>query len=1027
MCGMGTIEQMFAGPSSLYRGKPFWAWNGRLEESALRRQIRVFSQMGMGGFFMHSRVGLATAYLSDEWFEMIRACIDEAEKLGMEAWLYDEDRWPSGAAGGLVTRDEKYRLRRLRMTIYDPLETRLDEEPLAVFSAAVDGNRASDIRRLQGDFRSEEIPAGHRILTFLVQPDDPSPWYNNYTYLDTMNHQAMKRFLEVTHERYAEQVGQWFGGVVPGIFTDEPNHGDIPDVASLEGPGSVGITWTPSLPQTFQERYGYDILDRLPELFYQVDGAEVSQVCYHYHDCKTFLFVDAFSRQLGEWCEANNLMHTGHVLKESGLHSQTEAGGSAMRFYEHMHAPGIDILTEHWYELGTAKQCSSVARQTGRRWMLSELYGCTGWDFNFEAHKAVGDWQAALGVNLRCQHLSWFTMAGEAKRDYPASIHFQSPWWPHYRKVEDYFARVGVLMSRGEPVRKLLVVHPVEGVWTRPVLGWWHDRGLEELEEQFSELRQWLLETHLDFDYADEEMLSRIGVVEAHQRRVLRVGQAHYEGVVVPPLITVRSSTLRLLDEFRQAGGQVIFCGQPPRFVDGKEASEDALRVADSCVRIPYRRPDLVEAAGECARVINVADADGTEKGEVLYQLRREDERLYLFMCNTDRSSATGPLTVTVKGQGSVQLWDAETGRRFAVDARPENGAVTFETDMAASGSRLFVIDPGKESLPPLVKLTETRSQELPEERWSSQLAEPNVLVLDRPSYRIGRGKWEGPSDILRVDRAVRRELGLTPRGGAMVQPWAREKAEGPSTGLELRYEFDVDELPGGPLHLALEQPERLRVHLNGRPVRDQGECGWWVDPCIRLLPLDAALLRRGQNELTVSTHFDENSDLETIFVLGDFSAKAVGDRAAIAGPLRGVAFGDWTEQGLPFYGGSVVFRTSCRLPGLDGERIFVEVPEFAGGCVRVLVNGQEAGIIGWRPHEVDITPLAEGREEVELSVEVISHRRNCFGPLHVHGPKPDWVGPEAFVTEGEQWQDEYDLVPCGLLSAPRLSFRQEA
>ena len=89
----------FSNPSSEFRGKPFWAWNGRLEPEELRKQIRIMKKMGLGGFFMHARVGLDTAYLSDDWFKCVDACIDEAQKQKMEAWLYDEDRWPSGAAG----------------------------------------------------------------------------------------------------------------------------------------------------------------------------------------------------------------------------------------------------------------------------------------------------------------------------------------------------------------------------------------------------------------------------------------------------------------------------------------------------------------------------------------------------------------------------------------------------------------------------------------------------------------------------------------------------------------------------------------------------------------------------------------------------------------------------------------------------------------------------------------------------------------------------------------------------------------
>src|SRR5690625_4665748 len=90
------IYPLYLEPTNEYRGKPFWSWNGKLEKDELLRQIHVFKEMGFGGFFMHSRTGLATEYLGDEWFDLINVCAEEAEKLGMEAWLYDEDRWPSG-------------------------------------------------------------------------------------------------------------------------------------------------------------------------------------------------------------------------------------------------------------------------------------------------------------------------------------------------------------------------------------------------------------------------------------------------------------------------------------------------------------------------------------------------------------------------------------------------------------------------------------------------------------------------------------------------------------------------------------------------------------------------------------------------------------------------------------------------------------------------------------------------------------------------------------------------------------------
>ena len=97
-----NFAEQFAAPGTEYRGIPFWSWNGKLEPEKLRRQIRSFRELGFGGFFMHSRVGLKTPYLGKEWFDCIRASIDEAKKQSLTPYLYDEDRWASGAAGGFA-------------------------------------------------------------------------------------------------------------------------------------------------------------------------------------------------------------------------------------------------------------------------------------------------------------------------------------------------------------------------------------------------------------------------------------------------------------------------------------------------------------------------------------------------------------------------------------------------------------------------------------------------------------------------------------------------------------------------------------------------------------------------------------------------------------------------------------------------------------------------------------------------------------------------------------------------------------
>ena len=90
-----------------YAAIPFWSWNDKLEPEALAWQIRWMKEKGLGGFIMHARSGLVTEYLSEEWMKCIEACTKEARDLGMKAWVYDENGWPSGFVGGELLKDEK--------------------------------------------------------------------------------------------------------------------------------------------------------------------------------------------------------------------------------------------------------------------------------------------------------------------------------------------------------------------------------------------------------------------------------------------------------------------------------------------------------------------------------------------------------------------------------------------------------------------------------------------------------------------------------------------------------------------------------------------------------------------------------------------------------------------------------------------------------------------------------------------------------------------------------------------------------
>ncbi len=1039
----------FCNPASCYRGAPFWSWNGLLDPAELRRQIRLMHRMGLGGFFMHSRVGLATPYLSEEWMQCIDACVEEADNLGMRAWLYDEDRWPSGAAGGFVTRDPAYRETRLTITVYHHIpEIDWDENLLAVFQGEVDPPYAGNLRPVTRGSQPQQTNAAGSVITFSVTTRACHSWFNGYTYLDTLSHEAVQKFIDVTHEAYAERHGQYFGNVIPGMFTDEPQHAGKLDVHEDDAGNTVYIMpWTRRLPEIFRQRYGYDIIPHLPELAFDIDNREISPVRYQFHDCLAYLFTDAFARQIGEWCEQNDLQHTGHLMEEPTLISQNNKVTNCMRFYEYMQTPGMDLLTQYRREFDTAKQVSSVARQFGRRWRLSETYGCTGWDFPFLGHKALGDWQTALGINLRCQHLSWYTMEGQAKRDYPASIFFQSPWWPHYSKVENYFARINTLMSRGREVRDLLVIHPIESMWLMTRAGWKNEDRVKTYNGMLPRLRNTLLGANIDFDYGDEDIIARhAGINNDGDTPRLTVAQAPYRAVLLPPMLTVRKSTVDILEQFRQAGGHVIVCDHLPEAVDG-DPEKTAGIDTDAWPVVPLDHPDqLVNRLTPHCRRITITDQQGNGRPEVLYQLREDEDAWYLFICNISRDCRQGDNDPHISERttelphlyisgfedcdGHPIEMLPDNGEYRQTDAVRSNGQWEIRTSLHRLASALFAVPktsgPADPQPPPAASLQVTRSERLEQRAWTYKRTEPNVLVLDKAAYRVENKNWEGPQEILRVDQAVRDHLGAAPRGGAMLQPWTWDRsAPAPAVEVELHYELTVETPPAAPLYLAVEHPERFRIRLNEHDISPDTDCGWWVDPSLRCLLLDPSHFKSGRNELRLDCAYDANfSGLETAYILGEFGVALEGTDVRMTALPAAIKLGDIGPQGLPFYSGNLTYTTRIQPDLKESEQLFLQLPRYEAVGVRILVNDREAGVIAWPPNELDLTPLVESGQPADLSVQILGHRRNSHGPLHLADQQPRSTSAHSFLSEGENWQEAYQTVQVGLMEAPCLAYK---
>lgn len=1015
--------ELFRKPTAEYRGAPFWAWNCKLEEDELLRQLDILYRMGFGGAHMHVRTGMATRYLSDEFLHLIRSCVDKAKAEHKLAYLYDEDRWPSGAAGGLVTKDPQYRARYL---LFTPTPYAGGDKVLAEQTSAARAGRAENGRLLacfdveldeEGrllHYRTigEQEPAAHEKWYAYLELHTESGWFNNQTYVNTLDKKAMDRFIDITYESYNRTVAGEFGKTVPSIFTDEPQFTLKSALHRATDKADVTLPWTDDLPESFAAAYaGEDVLAGIPELIWDRADGQPSRVRYRYHDHICERFTEAFADNCGAWCRRHGLALTGHMMQEPTLHSQTGSLGETMRAYRAFDLPGIDMLCGDM-EYTTAKQAQSAVHQYGYEGMTSELYGVTNWDFDFRGHKLHGDWQAALGVTLRVPHLSWVSMAGEAKRDYPASISYQSPWWREYPRIEDHFARLNTALTRGKPVVRIGVIHPVESYW----LHWGPTEQTQDargrLEHEFLQLTEWLLFGSLDFDFISESLLPEQCAVGGAP---LQVGKMDYDVVIVPGCETLRRSTLERLEAFRAAGGTLIFVGDAPALTDAVPDDRGAKLAAQS-VCIPVER-EAVLAAAAGVRLVELRLEDGSRPDDLLYQLRQDGDARWLFLSRgrtpADKDSvASRTVTIRLTGDWQPTVYDTQTGETRSIPYTAADGQTEIRWIAYSYDSLLLRLEPGAgQAAAPETAAAAGTPLALPAE-LPYTLSEPNVLLLERAEYALDGGEWQPAEEILRLDNACRQQLGWMQRFQSFPQPWViPEETPTHSVSLRVTVHSDID---CAAVQLAIEDAEQVQLRWNGQPV-PSAVTGWYVDKSIQTVALPG--LHKGENTLEAVIPFGERTNIEWMYLLGEFGVAVEGAAARIVPLPKTLRFGDITKQGLPFYGGNVTYHIPLET---HGGALTVTAPRYRGVLQTATLDGGAEQALIFPPYTAALGHPAAGSHTLDMTL--YGHRRNSFGPIHLADQTTRWIGPDAWRTAGSEWNDNYMLTEEGILTPPTVT-----
>ncbi len=965
---MDLLERL-SGNLTDYQSIPFWSWNDNLVPDELRSQIQKMHEAGIGGFFMHARGGLITEYMGEDWFKCIEACIDEAKKLGMNAWAYDENGWPSGFAGMKLLEDTE----NLAHYITYEKKSSFDETALAVYTK--EGDR---LVRVTSSCGANEY---HCVYD-----------KTNNSVVDILNPKVVRRFIDETHEKYYERFKEDFGGVMLGFFTDEPQY------------FRWDTAYSPVLLSLFSREYGADLLDGLGLLFVDAKGDKGFR--FRYWRLMNKLFTLSFMKQIYDWCEEHGCKITGHDVEESNLHGQMWCCAGAMPFYEYEHIPGIDWLGR---EIGTEmspRQVSSAAMQLGRKQVMTETFACTGWDVTPRELKRIAEWQYVNGVNLMCQHLYPYSIRGQRKRDYPLHFSEHNPWFRHFRAFNDYFTRLGYMLTESTEVCRVGVIHPIHSAYLT-YNRTQDEKSVKSLEEDFDSLIEKLGAANIGHHYIDEWMLERHGSVVKGDIPAIRVGQCSYTHLVVPKLLTLDHTTAAFLREFSELGGKIWLDGQPPCLVDGEPA--DLSWLSSGCSFDELSHPDIK------------IDRQDTF---VRSTFRRAPFGDFLFAVNLSKDSAYD-VCYTVKA-GGIKRFNLQSMCYEPVYFIKRDGFVEVPLTLEPGDSVVIVLD---DTACPAQKPHGFKSTEIKEPKLQIINCSPNSLTLDYVSLSYDGEQFSEPLPVMAASWQLLNERKNRP--------------------VFLKYTFHVTDKPDD-IILEAENGNYKSVRLNGKLITLDKPGS--IDKSFITSSI-ADTLVSGENELVFELHYYQSehvyyvlfdckegteslincltydTNIECVYLRGSFGVHAAGgftpgtDGTLLSGgkfsitKLPDSVTGNMVSQGFPFFSGCMTLKgTFC----CETNRVQLTLSgRFA--TAELSVNGQDASTLMFG-YTCDISAFVKPGENT-LTVKLTSGNRNLLGPFHcTHAHEPYAVGPDTFTMYGSWrdgksplYRDSYSFVPFGL------------
>ena len=596
--------------------RPFvrWWWNGnKLQKEEITRELEILKEAGIGGVEINpiefpSRIDTSgirsLVWLSDEWIDMLKYTFDEASRIGLTCDLIVGSGWPFGAEdlplderasvmltyavsveGGSDVELSKFHIfKSVDPGVTVPNERRTFELVTALMTPDPinDLGEAVDIMdRFNGDLLTLKVPEGKHVLYFMVRVDSFASVINGApgaagSILNHMDAKAVRKYLDRMSDTIEGRIGP-LSQYLRAFFVD--------------GMELEGNNWTEGFAEEFERRRGYDVRPWLPFTMFKVGrlgnveqydyGAskgerfreEVNRVRFDFELTKAELLNERYMATLVGWC------------RDKKVKSRIEAYGRG--FFPIESALDVDIpegesWTMNWLrhrigeEMGDAdyrrgrsytminKYVTSAAHLTGKRLVSCEEMTNTYMVFitSLEFLRMGSDMNATTGIT----HSVWHGFNySPPSAGFPGWVQYGSyysdrnTWWPYFRLLNDYRARMSSVLQRADMVTDIALLPANMDLWTE--MGVQTDPFPDSLNVPYTSLIwEAIHKNGGGADYVTEEIIRNSTV----RRGRLCYGPKEYGTIFMIEVGGTTPEVLDKLEEFVAGGGRVFCIGKYP-------------------------------------------------------------------------------------------------------------------------------------------------------------------------------------------------------------------------------------------------------------------------------------------------------------------------------------------------------------------------------------------------------------------------------------------------------------------------------